>query len=375
MENIRILIVIFSICSVVASFIFYRFRKNPNVAIFWTPLFTIALVWTISAATFPSPAIPLFIINAQFVILFIGLLIAFPRKEAWIQKNIFGGLAATLLIFAVGHFVFSSSVDLKVRDQQDKPVANSSIKYTLRTENIFFPFKRVKGKLRSDSQGNATIRYYFFQQLILNTASKPGYVLSIEHNLRIFPAKWSYPKPPRQQGSADQTTPVPIGAQKIDPNVRILTGQGSIHPVQDGRKYTISIPTPGENITLRISVTPDPNGNSPVGDWSFALELPQGGLQLTDTEMVFAKEDGYQTSIKKKLVKGKRGWARGHLATYYFKTSKKIYGKFSIRIVSGAIGNNRALVNYHYWINDGGGRSLASSSTRFVGYPNRQSGK
>lgn len=368
----ELLIFILFVCSVAISFIFYRARQNSKVVAYWIPFFTIALVWTFKSVMIDS-VVPIILLNFPFVLLLVGLLISFPKNETWQSNTIIIGIGATFLIFTTAHFVLKRSVAIDVMDQHKNPVADVSIKYRLGTTQAFFPFER-SGYTYTDSKGRANIQYYLFHNLAVgpvDTSAKERYLFIHEREINHYHLiNLTIPTIYRQHELVDRITPILIRARKIDPDV--LTGDGNTEFDPESQTATIYLPEPGPTIAIRHSIMPKSIPNQPDEDWSYELKLPKGGLQLADgIYMQEAMKEGYQPSIRKKLVLNKKpGWFYSE-ATYFFKTSDGLYGKLAISLLCESVEKICRHVNYFYWINNEGRQSLVTNELPILGYPNK----
>lgn len=380
------LVVFLSIFSVVISIIFFRARKKSKVFAYWLPLFAIALLWTIQAISpiirvsgMPTPdagfvgmeAAFIFWFNFPFIVLFVGLVISFPRKEAWHQNMIVGGSVATVFMFIASMYVFSQVVNFEVRDQHKKPVPETTVVYRLHMQNIFFPFKG-KGYVRTNKEGKASIRYYYFQKLVIRRIRKEGYTYTGGGDKLNFPAKWPYP---RALGKRNQTTtkdPVVLNVFEETKERKKFKGERvsydpyppSLTILSDRRgSKSVTIPVPGASNDLKIRVKREFSAKDPyfVGNWAYLISA-SGGIQLAETLTNTAPIEGYKKASGRRFTYQRKGYDEIADATYYFRTSTGLYGKLSINVwaadrrLKGDLQNSS--LKYEYWINNAGGHTL-----------------
>jgi len=305
-------------------------------------------------------------LNIPFILLLFGLVIAFPRKEAWNQTRIIGGIVTMSTLFIVGHFLFSSTVSLEVRNQNNKAVAATTIVYIKRSKNVFFPFDG-KGYIRTDSVGRASIRCYYFQMLTIGRVQKEGYVDDGGKDKLFYPAKWSYPGGYKSGEYATNYKPIIIKVFKetrekkrlIADRVNFKFEYSSAIIYSNSRgSISTSIPIPGAIDDIKISIKSESSKIEPglLENWAYLISST-GGIQLAENLTNIAPEAGYTKASGRRFVRGPIYFRISPHGTYYFHTAKGLYGKLSISIRK-AQEKQKWRISYRYWINQSGSRML-----------------
>lgn len=97
--------------------------------------------------------------------------------------------------------------------------------------------------------------------------------------------------------------------------------------------------------------------------WQVNLEVPDGGLIVTNDRMVYyAPDRGYQKSWLQKYRKGQKGWTNAINKNFYIKSrGGKIYARMKIYLSPYFSYDGNAYVRIKYWLNRSGSRNLYST--------------
>ncbi|NBV25397.1 MAG: hypothetical protein EBS05_26220, partial [Proteobacteria bacterium] len=123
------------------------------------------------------------------------------------------------------------------------------------------------------------------------------------------------------------------GWQRISP-----TGTPVTYDLKTGAKVEQSA-----NPTVRFSLqrNPDvvPKQSQAKFDWMFTVEVPGGGVQLTQTNMPFlAPADGYGAKASFGYNADDPAWRRETNAVLFYKTAQGQYGRLEVNVMASTVG-------------------------------------
>ncbi|MDB6017356.1 MAG: hypothetical protein JWR19_1845 [Pedosphaera sp.] len=209
----------------------------------------------------------------------------------------------------------------KVVDERDQPIANASahFKWTDLSEN-----GTSEADAQSDSSGFFSLLNRTGKRMSV-TVSKAGFYTTPSENLSSF----EYANPADGLFTPDSNNPIVFHLRKKGAGADLITSQNGIK-----NYFGVSVPldgttvladllerTAGRSGQLRISQKKPPYENwKQASEWSFRMEIPDGGFIEQNDEFPFeAPEGGYQPVVQFNFQLGQTNWSTSLKKDYYIK--------------------------------------------------------
>lgn len=221
--------------------------------------------------------------------------------------------------------------------------------------NKFPKFNRV-----TDSNGSFSLEGTSGDSLTVESVSKNGYRLSTKTQMGYGYGESSAPHHP------DQQNPIIIKMWKLGEKAQLITGSKFWGIIPDGRTYTMdfirqmkleSENTSGD-IRFRL-MRPAQIKPREKFDWSFEIEVVQGGvIQTQDDFMYSAPETGYQSKYEFSMSTNNPSWKRemDGMQFYFQSRNGSVYGQFTVDIIPDY--NEQSVFDVKFSANPNGSRNL-----------------
>lgn len=175
-------------------------------------------------------------------------------------------------------------------------------------------------EVNTDARGNFSISGFNSIDIVVADLKKEGYKASIKaknqyHGTHL--GAWGTEQSPvifrmwRSQGAE----PLIVGQSAF----QVLSSNGAALTIDKITGYVKRIENPINIYLIRNDSTLEEGvSGTYVYDWSFKVEVPEGGVVLTDAEQAFyAPSDGYESAASYSLSKNSAGWSRQKKLTAY----------------------------------------------------------
>lgn len=147
---------------------------------------------------------------------------------------------------------------------------------------------------------------------------------------------------------------------------QVLSSEGTALTIDKITGYVKTIKNPISIYLMRDDSTLEKGGEGAyVYDWSFKVEVPEGGVVLTDAEQAFyAPADGYQPTASYSVIKNSADWSSQKKLTVYLTSgSPPKYSRLEFEINSNngfALGGlvKEGVINWQVFTNPSGSRNL-----------------
>jgi hypothetical protein len=210
----------------------------------------------------------------------------------------------------------------KVVDENNQPVEGAAIdfKWTDLSPNGTSEFHTT-----SDATGLFSMVNQTGKRLSV-TASKPGYYSAADARLASF----EYANPADGLFTPDQNNPVVFHLRKKGAGVDLVTSQYGVKSY-----YGVSVPVDGTPVRVDLlerksggrdgqliisKTTPPYEKWKEATEWSFRMEIPDGGFVAENDEFPFeAPESGFRSVVQFDFQKGQTNWATMMQKDYYIK--------------------------------------------------------
>lgn len=245
----------------------------------------------------------------------------------------------------------------KVVDENGAPVPNASINFTW---NDLSPQGTSHADTTSDENGLFSLTNRQGKRLSV-TASKPGYYSGGDARAASF----EYANPADGLFTPDAASPVVFHLRKKGPGADLVTSQSGV-------KNYLGVPSPSDGTPVMVELlerksggqagqlvisktTPPYDKWKEATEWSFRMEIPDGGFMEENNEFPFeAPESGYQPAVQFNFQQGQTNWTVMLQKDYYIKFgSPPRYGRLHLETLIEMQG-----ARLTYAINPSGSRNL-----------------
>jgi len=256
--------------------------------------------------------------------------------------------------------LFSTPIDFhgKVVDQNDEPISNASIKYSV-TDKYSWSSPPEKS-MQADENGRFRIK-----------SNGLSLYVNVQHP-KCYPKHGqSYTFQPRANSSGSEIT-------GENPYIFKLNRMGETEPLLHGKSGSIRVPRNGTPVTVNLRTgkmdssgslviqawTEDQRANQKQYDWRCKVSVPNGGLiERSDGYDFTAPEKGYvQYDEIVMSAEMDSGWQRQVQKEYYVTLGDGTFARLKFRII--AHGDHFAVVESY--VNPSGSRNLEYDPTKVV---------
>lgn len=260
----------------------------------------------------------------------------------------------------------------KVIDQDENPIPDVKVTLGIRTTKLIagltgdaFDYPVVT----TDAQGRFTITDAKGALLTVKALEKEGYEPSIK---KINQAYW-YWRDPSQVFTPNPDAPEVFRMWRKEGAEYLVVKGVSKRIPYDGTATSFDLLTGKATASgdLRITLLRDPQQikrGQRNYEWTAIIEVPQGGLILSEDEQMFrAPEQGYQPKLGIHVAANSPGWSdMKDIAVYLKLRDGKYYGRATLSLMVGSDNPEGTPFNMRSAVNPSGSRNLEYDSAQNI---------